>query len=77
MIGTLRFLRVGGVMVGVLTSSPVDREFDPRSSQTNDNKIGICCFSSKQAALRKKNKARNQDNMSECGDMSTSGLLLQ
>jgi hypothetical protein len=23
------------------------------------------------------NKARNQDNMSECGDMSTSGLLLQ
>ena len=77
MIGTLRFLRVGGVMVGVLTSSPVDRGFDPRSSQTNDNKIGISYFSSKQAALRKKNKARNQDNMSECGDMSTSGLLLQ
>ena len=64
-------------MVGVLTSSPVDRGFDPRSSQANDNKIGISCFSSKQAVLRKKNKARNQDNMSECGDMSTSGLLLQ
>jgi len=38
-----------------------------------DYKIGICCFSTKHAALRRKSKdwlARNQDNMSEWGDMS-------
>jgi hypothetical protein len=37
-----------------------------------------CCFSAKQAALRRKSKdwlARNQDNMSEWGDMSIRGLL--
>jgi hypothetical protein len=38
-----------------------------------DYKICICCFSTKHTALRRKNKdwlARNQDNMSEWGDMS-------
>ena len=36
-------------------------------------KIGICCCFAKHAALRSKSKdklARNQDNVSECGDMS-------
>ena len=41
-------------MVGVLTSSVVDREFEPRSGQTKDYKIGICCLSAKHAALRRK-----------------------
>ena len=72
--------RIGGVMVSVLASGTVDREFEPRSGQTKDYKIGICCFSAKQAALRRRRKdclVRNQNNVSECGDMFTSGLLFQ
>ena len=68
------------VMVIVLASSAVDRGFEPRSGQTKDNKIGIGCFSVKHAALRKKSKdwlARNQDNVSEWGDMSFRGILFQ
>ena len=56
--------RIGGVMVSMLISSAVDRGFEPRSGQTKDYKIGICSFSAKHAALRRKNKnrlARNQD----------------
>ena len=59
---------IDGVMVSVLASSAVDY------------KIGICCFSAKQAALERKNTnwlARNQDNVSEWGDMSIHGLLFQ
>jgi hypothetical protein len=41
-----------GVMVSVLTSSAGDRGFEPISGQNKDNKIGICCFSAKHAALR-------------------------
>ena len=55
-------------MVSLLASSAVDRGFDPRSGQTKDYKIGICCFSAKHAALRRKSKdwlARNQNNVSE------------
>jgi len=51
-----------------LASSSVDRGFEPRSGQTKDYKIGICCFSAKHTALRRKNKevlAENQDNVSE------------
>ena len=72
--------RSSGVMVSVLATSAVDRGFEYRSDQTKDYTIGICCFSAKHAALRRKSKdwsARNQDNMSECGDMSTRGLLFQ
>ena len=47
---------IGGVMVSVLTSCAVDRGFEPRSGQTKDFKIGICCFSAKHAALRKRSK---------------------
>ena len=39
--------RISGVMVSVLTSGVVDRGFDPRSGQTKDYKIGICCLSAK------------------------------
>jgi hypothetical protein len=76
----LDFNRIGGVMVSVLASSAVDRGFKPRSGQTKDYKIGICCFSAKHAALRRKSKdwlARNQNNVSEWSDMSTRGLLFQ
>jgi hypothetical protein len=67
-------------MVSVLTSSAVDRGFEPRSGQTKDYKIGICCFSTKHTALRRKSKdwlARNQNNVSEWSDMSARRLLFQ
>jgi hypothetical protein len=65
-------------MVSVLASSVVDRGFKTRSGETKDYEIGICCFSAKRAALRRKNKdwlAWNQNNVSEWSDMSTSGLF--
>jgi hypothetical protein len=55
-------------MVSVIALSAVDRGFEPRSGQTKDYKIGICCFFAKHTALRRKNKdwlAQNQDNVSE------------
>ena len=61
-------------MVSVLASSAVDHGFEPQSAQTKDYKIGICCFSAKQAALRRKNKdwlAQNRNNVSEWSDMSS------
>ena len=67
-------------MVSVLASSAVDRRFKPRSGQAKDYKIGICYFSAKHASLRSKSKdwlARNQNNVSEWGDMSLRGLLFQ
>jgi hypothetical protein len=73
--------RIGGVMISVLALGAVDRGFEPRSGQTKDYKIGICCFSAKHAALRRKSKdwlARNQNvNVSQWSDMSTRGLLFQ
>jgi hypothetical protein len=64
--------RIGGVTV--------DRGFEPRSGQTKDYTIGICCFSAKHAALRRKSKdwsARNQNNVFEWSNMSTRGLLFR
>ena len=49
-------IRIGGVMVSVLASSAVDRGFKPRSGQTKDYEIGICCFPAKHASLRRKSK---------------------
>ena len=71
---------IGGVMVSLLVSSAVDHGFEPRSGQTKDYKIGICCFSAKHASLRRKSKdwlAPNQNNVSEWSDMSTRGVLFQ
>jgi hypothetical protein len=71
---------IGGVMVSVLVSSTGDREFEPRSDQIKDYKIGICCFSTNHAALRRESKdwlAQNQNNVSEWSDMSTRRLLFQ
>ena len=67
-------------MVSVLASSVVDHGVDPRSGKTKDYKIGICCFSTKHTALRRKSNdwlARNQDNVSEWGDMSIHIFLFQ
>jgi hypothetical protein len=55
-------------MISGLALSAVDGEFEPRSGQAKDYKIGICCFSAKHIALRRKSKdwsARNQNNVSE------------
>ena len=67
-------------MLSVLASSAVYHRLDPRSGQTKDYKIGICCFSAKHAALRSKSKdwlARNQNDVSEWSDMSIRGLWFQ
>ena len=64
----------------MLTSSVVDRGFEPQWANTKDYKIGICCFSAKQAKLRRNSKdwfARNQDSVSMRGDMSIRGMLFQ
>ena len=36
-------------MVSVLASSAVDHGFEPRSGQTKEYIIGICCFSANNA----------------------------
>jgi hypothetical protein len=72
--------RIDGVMVGVLASSKVNREFQSQLGQTKDYQIGICCFYAKHAALRRNSKdwlAWNQDNVYEWSDMSISGRLFQ
>ena len=72
---------IGGVVVSVLASSAVDDFwFEPRSGQTKDYEIGICCFSAKHTALRRKSKdwlAQNQNNVSEWSDMSIREVLFQ
>jgi hypothetical protein len=66
-------------MVNVLASSAVDCGFEP-PGQTKDYKMVMCCFSGKHASLRRKSKdclARNKNNVSLWGDMSSRGLLFQ
>jgi hypothetical protein len=43
-------------MVSVLASSVIDRGFESRSAQTKDYITDICCFSTKQAVLRRRSK---------------------
>ena len=50
-------------MVGVLASCAGDRGFEYRSGQIKYYEIGMCCSSAKQAALRRKIKDQNQDNV--------------
>jgi hypothetical protein len=45
-----------GGMDSVSALSGVDCRFDPQSYQPKNYAIGICCFSSKLAALRRKRK---------------------
>ena len=56
---------IAGAIVIVLVLNAVDRGFEFWSGQTKDYTFGICGFSAKQAALRRKSKdwlTRNQDN---------------
>ena len=49
-------------IIVIKMSNAVGRAFYPRSGQTKDYEIGICCFSTKYVALRRKSKdwlARN------------------
>jgi hypothetical protein len=68
-------------LVSVLASSVGDREFESRSGQTKDYKIGIACFSARIIKERERESkdwlVRNQDNVSEWGDMSIRGLFFQ
>jgi hypothetical protein len=43
-------------MISMLSWSTVDHGFGPRSGETKDYKIGICCFSAKYTALKRKIK---------------------
>jgi hypothetical protein len=54
-------------VVSVFTSSTVDRGFGPRSRQTKDYEINICCFSVQHTTIRRKSKdwlPRNQNHVS-------------
>ena len=70
----------------MVDSSTVDRGFEPRSCETKDYNVGVCCFSTKYIKKNKKKTlrilskdwlARIQVNVSEWGDMSIDGLLFQ
>ena len=41
------FNNIGGVMIGVLASSAIDRGFKSGSGETKDYEIGMCGFSAK------------------------------
>ena len=67
-------------MVSVLSLCAIDCGFEPWSGQAKNYKIGISCFFTKYAVVRRKSKdwlAKTQDNVSEWSDMSTCGLLCQ
>jgi hypothetical protein len=67
-------------MAYVLTSSGVDRGYEPRSCQTKDYKLSIHCFSAKHTTLGRNSKdrlARKQDKVSDWDDMSICGRLFQ
>ena len=64
---------IRGVMVSMLASGTLDCGCEPRSGQAKDYEIGICYFSAKHEALRRKSKdwlAWNQNNVSKWSDMS-------
>ena len=46
---------ISGVMVSILALSALDHGFEAWLNQTNDYKIGICCFYAKHVTLRNKN----------------------
>jgi hypothetical protein len=51
---------ISDVMVSVLASSAVNRGFEPRSGQSKDHKIDICCVFAKYATLRKREQVKFQ-----------------
>ena len=66
-------------MVSLLALRAIDRGLEPQLGQIKDYRIIICGFSANYAALRSKNMcllAGNQDNVSDCSDISTSELFV-
>ena len=61
------FNDMGGVMVSVLSSSAVDRGFEPRSGQTKDYIYSVKLVF---VASSLNSQHQNQKNVSEWGDMS-------
>jgi hypothetical protein len=56
------------IMVSMLDSLAVYREFEPQSGQTKYNKIDFHCFSAKHVAFRRKSKdwlTWNHNNLSK------------
>ena len=71
---------VGGVLVIMFASSVVEHGFKTRSGQTKDYNNGSCYFCAQYIAINRKSKdwlSRNQDNVSEWGDVSFRGQLFQ
>jgi hypothetical protein len=66
--------RIGGVMVSVIASSVVVRVFEPRSGQTKDYKVSICCFSTQHAVFKEKEKKLVGSESKQCVRV---GLLFQ
>jgi hypothetical protein len=58
-------------MASVLSSCAEDRVFDPRSGQTKDYRICICCFSAKHASLRRKCKDWLEQNHAKVSEWGT------
>ena len=54
-----------GVMVSVLASSVIDRGFEPRSVQTKDYTINMCCFSASLSNTIKEKEERLVGSESE------------
>jgi hypothetical protein len=52
----IHYGQIGGVMGSELALIAVQDRGSPQSGQTKDYEIGICCFSAKHAALRRKSK---------------------
>ena len=76
MIFTQTVNHISGEIVGVLASSGVVvRRFKPWKGQTKDYNIGICCFSAKHAAKRRKSTEWSTQN--QWGNTSIRGLLFQ
>ena len=76
---TYVFGTVTGVMVSMLTSSALGHGFESWSGQIKDYKIGICSFSTKHTALRRKSKnwlAQNQENVFEWNQLYKNPILI-
>ena len=72
--------RISGVVVSMLASSAVNRGFETPGQVKPKTEIGICCFSAKHEALKRKSKVwldQKQDIESEWGNMSTGRMLFQ
>jgi len=68
-------IHTNGVMISVIASGAVDRGFE----QPKNYKIGICCFSAKHAASRRKSKywfLQNQNNVREWSDKNVYPLTV-